>query len=107
MFVRTLAEGKFGRQYFNMRLAPEDVNDALSGYSHNAVSPIGMAVRLPMVISHKIAELEPNSFFLGAGEVDLKVGQLFMSAYIHDLVSCSETGNVSQQLCGAFFFVCA
>jgi hypothetical protein len=30
------AEGRVGKQYFNLRLAPQDVNDALTGYSHNA-----------------------------------------------------------------------
>ncbi len=50
------------------------VNDALTGYSHNAVSPIAMKERLPIVLSHKIAQLQPEEFFLGAGEVDLKVG---------------------------------
>jgi len=30
------AGGRFGKQYFNMRLAPEEVSNALSGYQHNA-----------------------------------------------------------------------
>lgn len=30
--------GKLGIKNFNMRLAPADVSDALTGYTHNAVS---------------------------------------------------------------------
>lgn len=36
LVVATHAGGKVGKQFFNIRLAPEDVNDALSGYEHNA-----------------------------------------------------------------------
>jgi prolyl-tRNA editing enzyme YbaK/EbsC (Cys-tRNA(Pro) deacylase) len=57
-----------------MRLCPEDVSDALSGYQHNAVSPIGIATPLPVVLSHRIKDLVPDWFWIGAGEVDLKVG---------------------------------
>ncbi|KAG2434874.1 hypothetical protein HYH02_012074 [Chlamydomonas schloesseri] len=75
---------RFGRQYYNMRLAPEEVNDALTGYSHNAVSPIGMKEDLPIILSSKITQLDPPLFWMGAGEVDLKVGmdvQEFIEAY--------------------------
>ncbi|KAF8060054.1 hypothetical protein HT031_004993 [Scenedesmus sp. PABB004] len=72
--IHRLAGGKVGKQYFNMRLCPEDVSDALSGYEHNAVSPIGIKTPLPVVLSHRIPALRPDFFFIGAGETDLKVG---------------------------------
>lgn len=62
------------RQCFNMRLAPEEVSDQLSGFKHNAVTPVAMATRIPIIVSHLIPKLEPDCFFLGAGEVDLKLG---------------------------------
>ena len=79
----------YGKQYFNLRLAPGDVSDALTGYTHNGVSPIGLATRLPIVLSDAVVALSSPSdndglFFLGAGEVDLKVGLLareFVAAY--------------------------
>ncbi len=122
MRARVCAEGKIGTAFFNIRLAPQDVNDTLSGYTHNAgecghahtharthahahtgpetqsdahphtrptharasgrarldvctaVSPIGMAAQLPIIMSHKITELDPDFFFVGGGEVDLKLG---------------------------------
>ena len=53
------------------------MSDALTGYTHNGVSPVGLATRLPIVLSHAVPALEAGAsslFFLGAGEVDLKVG---------------------------------
>ena len=55
---------QIGKQFFNMRLAPEDVSDTLSGYTHNAVTPVGSATQLPIILSHKIAALVPDFFFL-------------------------------------------
>jgi prolyl-tRNA editing enzyme YbaK/EbsC (Cys-tRNA(Pro) deacylase) len=65
---------KLSRARVNMRLCAEEVSDRLSGFEHNAVSPVGMATALPMIMSHRIVALEPDFFWLGAGEVDLKVG---------------------------------
>lgn len=50
------------------------VNDRLTGFSHNAVTPVGMLERLPIVLSHRIAALQPALFWMGGGEVDLKLG---------------------------------
>jgi len=73
--VHQMNGSAFGKQFFNFRLAPEFVSNALSGYTHNAVTPIGMkASSVPMIMSHLITELQPEFFFLGAGETDLKVG---------------------------------
>ncbi|KXZ54798.1 hypothetical protein GPECTOR_4g869 [Gonium pectorale] len=94
MALLELGGRKFGRQYYNMRLAPEEVNDALTGYSHNAVTPIAMRERLPMVLSHRIAALadEEGEFWLGAGEVDLKVClkvREFIDAYQPFVLDCT------------------
>ncbi|KAG2434772.1 hypothetical protein HXX76_007657 [Chlamydomonas incerta] len=83
---------RFGRQYYNMRLAPEEVNDALTGYSHNAVSPIGLKENLPIILSSKITQLDPEFFWMGAGEVDLKVGMSvneFIEAYQPFVIDCT------------------
>lgn len=42
-------------------------------YENLIQSPVGMKVKVPIILSHKIAQLEPRSFFLGGGEVDLKL----------------------------------
>jgi prolyl-tRNA editing enzyme YbaK/EbsC (Cys-tRNA(Pro) deacylase) len=68
---------------FNMRMAAEEVSQKLTGFGHNAVTPICSKTQIPMIMSHRIAELS-DIFFLGAGEVDLKVGvspKEFIEAY--------------------------
>ncbi|GIM03695.1 hypothetical protein Vretimale_8363 [Volvox reticuliferus] len=90
--VQELSGRKFGRQYYNMRLAAEEVNDALTGFSHNAVTPICMRERLPILMSHRIAKLQPGEFWLGAGEVDVKVGlnvDEFITAYQPFVLDCT------------------
>jgi prolyl-tRNA editing enzyme YbaK/EbsC (Cys-tRNA(Pro) deacylase) len=58
------------RKNFNFRLAPEAASDALSGYSHNSVTPLGMRHRLPIVLSDRVAALP--FVWLGGGEIDVK-----------------------------------
>jgi hypothetical protein len=57
---------QIGKKWFNMRLCPEDVSDSLSGFGHNGVSPVGLAARLPIILSHRITQLRPDFFFCGA-----------------------------------------
>eukprot|EP00955_Chlamydomonas_euryale_P050472 354565-Chlamydomonas_euryale.AAC.3 len=54
-----------GTKFYNMRLCKPEVNDQLTGFRHNAVSPVGMAEPdVPIIMSHKIAELQPPFFFM-------------------------------------------
>ena len=71
-FVRTM-EGKaaVGKKQYNMRMVSEEANLALSGFEHNAVTPVGMAQRMPIIVSAPLAAFE--EMWLGAGEVDLKL----------------------------------
>lgn len=54
-----------------MRLVSSEVNDQLTGFKHNAVTPVGCKTALPMFLSHEIASLP--YFWLGGGEVDVKL----------------------------------
>lgn len=62
-------------------------------YKHNAVSPIGLQdASLPLVLSHKIAQLQPDIFWLGGGEVDLKLSfssAEFIEAYRPFVLDCT------------------
>lgn len=90
--VHKMCAGSMSRKQVNMRLAPEDVSDELTGFSHNAVSPIGIRTQLPVIISHRITQLQPDFFWLGAGEVDLKVGLSaaeFVRAYNAIVIDCT------------------
>lgn len=87
--------GVLGIKSFNMRLAPEEVSTRLTGFKHNAVTPIcSAAPDMPIVLSHRIANLAATDAFmwLGAGETDLKVGfnvQNFIRAYMPMVVDCT------------------
>ncbi|EFJ41241.1 hypothetical protein VOLCADRAFT_107762 [Volvox carteri f. nagariensis] len=92
--VQELGGRKFGRQYYNMRLAAEEVNDQLTGFSHNAVTPICMRERLPILMSHHIAKLQPREFWLGAGEVDLKLHRIEAAGTKHCLTGSAAALSI-------------
>lgn len=51
-----------------------ETSDALTGFAHNAVSPLGMRTHIPVLVCAKIAQMRPAFVYLGAGEPDLKLG---------------------------------
>ncbi|KAG6549064.1 hypothetical protein Mapa_009507 [Marchantia paleacea] len=73
-FVYSLNNGKVPKKKFNMRLAPEEESNKLTGFEHNAVTPFGMVSDIPVILSDAIVHLQPEYFWLGGGEVDLKLG---------------------------------
>lgn len=79
------AENRLPRKRFHFRLAPADVNDALTGFEHNAVSPFGMLTDIPIIICQHALEVSPSYLFLGGGEVDVKLG-----ISVHDLVRAAN-----------------
>jgi prolyl-tRNA editing enzyme YbaK/EbsC (Cys-tRNA(Pro) deacylase) len=91
------ADGAAPAKAFNMRLAPVEVSDRLTGYSHNAVTPIGIATAgIPIVLSHEIAALKPPLFWMGGGEVDLKLAvdtAQFLSAYQPMIADITHSGG--------------
>ncbi|KAL7533641.1 hypothetical protein ACHAWF_004571, partial [Thalassiosira exigua] len=67
---------RFGPSYFgDMRLAPEEVSERLTGYGHNGVSPFGMLDRsIPVVICKSILNVRPKWIWMGGGHKDWKLG---------------------------------
>ena len=53
-------------------LAGEKESDELSGFKHNAVTPLGMKVSIPILLSKSITTLKPLYIWLGGGEVNQK-----------------------------------
>lgn len=91
-FVFEKRGGKTQRKKIKFRLAPEEVSDAITGYSHNAVTPVASKTKIPLLVSHRVLELRPDFFWLGAGEVDLKVGfsaAEFAEAYGAHVIDCT------------------
>ncbi|KAM7273195.1 hypothetical protein ACFE04_027859 [Oxalis oulophora] len=73
-FLYTLNNGTIPKKKFNLRLAPEETSINLTGFEHNAVTCIGMKTNIPVILDEAIAKLDPKFFWLGGGEVDLKLG---------------------------------
>ncbi|XP_010919525.1 uncharacterized protein [Elaeis guineensis] len=92
-FLYALNDKKIPKKRFNMRLAPEEESLKLTGYVHNAVTCIGMEADIPVILDEAIAKLDPDFFWLGGGEVDLKLGirtSQFISAINPFVMSCSS-----------------
>ncbi|XP_052481745.1 uncharacterized protein LOC105765137 isoform X2 [Gossypium raimondii] len=93
-FLYTLNNGKISKKKFNLRLAPEETSIKLTGYEHNAVTCIGMQTDIPVILDEAIVKLDPDFFWLGGGEVDLKLGirtSEFINFVKPFIVSCSGT----------------
>eukprot|EP00177_Eucheuma_denticulatum_P002218 GFKZ01003970.1.p1 GENE.GFKZ01003970.1~~GFKZ01003970.1.p1 ORF type:complete len:279 (-),score=26.58 GFKZ01003970.1:150-863(-) len=59
-----------GVRGMNWRLAGDC--EGVTGYEPNAVTPLGIRTRMPVVVAKQVAQLEPGEFWLGGGEVSLK-----------------------------------
>mmetsp|Transcript_14975 Transcript_14975/g.12443 ORF Transcript_14975/g.12443 Transcript_14975/m.12443 type:complete len:137 (-) Transcript_14975:33-443(-) len=63
-----------GRKAFNMRMVEPEVSQKLSGFTHNAVTCVGMSTKMPIIISDRIIDDLPyEDFWLGGGHIDLKL----------------------------------
>ncbi|KAJ8512534.1 hypothetical protein OPV22_002968 [Ensete ventricosum] len=92
-FLYTLNNSKISKKKFNMRLAPEEESLKLTGFVHNAVTCIGMETDIPVILDEAITKLKPDFFWLGGGEVDLKLRirtSQFISAVNPFVVNCSS-----------------
>ncbi|XP_004298646.1 PREDICTED: uncharacterized protein LOC101310605 [Fragaria vesca subsp. vesca] len=92
-FLYTLNQGKIAKKKFNLRLAPEETSIQLTGFEHNAVTCIGMKTEIPVILDEAIQKLNPDFFWLGGGEVDLKLGiktSQFINVVKPFIVSCSS-----------------
>ncbi|XP_057513922.1 uncharacterized protein LOC130795731 [Actinidia eriantha] len=93
-FLYSLNNGTIPKKKFNMRLAPEEMSQKLTGYEHNGVTCIGMKTDIPVILDEAIVKLDPDFFWLGGGEVDLKLGirtSEFIDYVKPFIVSCSGT----------------
>ncbi|KNA22436.1 hypothetical protein SOVF_034050 [Spinacia oleracea] len=73
-YLYSLNEGKVPKKKFNLRLAPEEISNNLTGFGHNAVTCIGMKTDIPVILDEAIVKLSPDYFWLGGGEIYLKMG---------------------------------
>jgi prolyl-tRNA editing enzyme YbaK/EbsC (Cys-tRNA(Pro) deacylase) len=82
------------RKRVNLRLARPEDSERLTGYRTGGVTPIAVATpELPIVLSERIARLQPDVFWLGAGDVDLKLGMRvcdFVARYAPAVVDVTD-----------------
>lgn len=74
-FVRSLSPGG-SRSEFHFRMADSETAFRLTGFEHNAISPIGMAagITMPIILAKGIADLSIDWIWVGGGQIDLKLG---------------------------------
>ncbi|KAL0049697.1 hypothetical protein WJX82_007867 [Trebouxia sp. C0006] len=63
--------GKLGTQYFRPRQAAFETSEKLSGYPSGSVTPVGLKTPLPIILSHEIAKLQPDFFWMGGDPAEL------------------------------------
>ncbi|XP_044486153.1 uncharacterized protein LOC123211466 [Mangifera indica] len=91
-FLYSLNNGKISKKKFNLRLTPEETSANLTGYEHNGVTCIGMRTDIPVILDEAIVKLNPDFFWLGGGDIDLKLGiktSEFINFVRPFIVSCS------------------
>ena len=73
--LQNLASPPLPTSAFDFVLAAEADSDRLSGFTHNAVTPYGMACGgdVPVVVSQAVMDLAPGYLWLGGGAVDVKL----------------------------------
>jgi len=62
------------KKHFHFRLADEEVAKEITGYGYNAITPFLMKQSIPVILSEEITHLTPKYFWMGGGEVELKLG---------------------------------
>ncbi|KAI3974260.1 hypothetical protein MKX01_030929 [Papaver californicum] len=93
-FLYTLNDGKIPKKRFNLRLAPELESLKLTGYEHNGVTCVAMKTDIPVILDEAITRLDPDFFWLGGGEIELKLGiktSEFINYVKPFIVNCSSS----------------
>ena len=62
-----------GKKQYSLRMVSQETSDSLSGFEHNAVTPLGMVTSVPVLLSDKIKTLPEGKVWLGGGHVDVKM----------------------------------
>ena len=69
-----VSKAKVSKKHFHFRLADEGEAQRLTGYGYNATTPFLMKSAMPIILTARVTELQPAYFWMGGGEVELKLG---------------------------------
>ena len=74
--LRPSGPTRFDPGYFaDLRLAPEEDSERLTGFGHNGVSPFGMLDRtIPVILCQSVRGVSPRFIWMGGGDRDWKLG---------------------------------
>jgi prolyl-tRNA editing enzyme YbaK/EbsC (Cys-tRNA(Pro) deacylase) len=76
----------------HLRVADEADSDRLTGFKHNAVSPLGLRTIVPVILSKSICSAPGSYIYLGGGSEHTKLG-ISVSDFV--AVSKALVGDVS------------
>ena len=62
-----------GKKQYSVRMVSQEVSDRLSGFEHNAVTPVGMRTPVPVLLSHKLKAIPEGRLWMGGGHPDVKL----------------------------------
>jgi len=87
-------EDRLSKKKFHFQLADDQASFELSGFGHNAISPIGLKRDIPIIVCNRILGLNPPVIFLGGGEVDVK-----LALPVSDLVrgTAAIVGDITEE----------
>ena len=69
-------EKKFGNSQFNFRLAENEIQEQMTGYIKNGVTPFNFRQKMPIYLSSRLQALAPQFFWVGGGHPNLKLSNL-------------------------------
>ena len=90
-------EKKLGKKNFHFRLAPSDKSFELTGYDYNAVTPFCLKTNLTIILSDQITKLNPYCFWMGGGDVDLKI-RIGIDEFLNKCGFKVHIGDISMDL---------
>lgn len=73
-FIRAGSQNRYSKALYNLRLAKPEKCLELTGSKYGGVSPIGMPHKIPIILDQAICNLKPAVFYVGAGNIDWKLG---------------------------------
>ena len=70
----------------------------MTGYEYGSVTPFCLKTQLPIVLSKRINDLNPRFFYMGGGEIDLKISKFHVKLLFNIFMKESAQMNFYRKL---------